>query len=76
MEEQDADEEQYKQVCGASGCDCVLGINVVIFCITKGDEEMTVCGDCGQDMMKDGWVDTNRGSSDEEQDPPQKNKAE
>jgi len=61
--EAEKDEEQYKQVCDASGCDRVLGMRVGIYCVAKGDRSKTVCEHCGPEMMEDGWVDTDRGSS-------------
>ena len=61
--EAEEDEEQYKQVCDASGCDRMLDMRVGIYNIAKGDRGKTVCESCGPEMREDGWVDTDRGSS-------------
>ena len=54
----EGDESQYNEVCEADGCECVLGIDIGIYCLAKDGEEKTVCADCGQAMMGQGWLDT------------------
>ena len=62
-------EDEYQPVCDAKGCNCVLGISEGIYNITKDGSKITVCSFCGQNMMMDGWIDTDRpyGDTDEEE---------
>ncbi len=53
----DEKDPQYKEVC--PGCSKVLGMMVGIYCLTKNGEEQTVCSECGQGLMTDGWNDIN-----------------
>ena len=59
---------QYDERC--SNCDEQLTEDTHIFCFSRGDEEETFCGECGEDladeMRADGWK---RDDDEEEQKP-------